>query len=196
MRVAILGETSGVIRDAFKAKGHYAISCDLLVSKRPGLHHQGDWYGLLDQFWDLIIAHPVCTALSVSGNGTYGKGKPKHHLRLEAVDYTEKFWLACMEKAECVCFENPVSVLASMSNLPKPYYIQPYQFGHMEQKKTGLYTFNLKKLVETTNVYEEMMKLPKNKRERIHYLPPSDDRGQLRAETFSGIANAMAEQWG
>lgn len=200
MKVLVACEYSGRVRDAFLAKGHDAISCDLLPTDSPGPHHQGDVIeylnGFEDGYFDLIIAHPECTKLCVSGNRTYGKGMPKHHLRIESAKWTEMFWDLCKGKSKSVAFENPVGVLASLTKIPKASYIQPYQFGHLEQKKTGLHLHNLKPLTETDNVYEEMMKLPKRVRERIHYLPPSSDRWKIRSKTYAGIAQAMADQWG
>lgn len=200
MRVLVGCEYSGRVRDAFIARGHDAMSCDLLPTDAPGPHHHGDVVDLLnskpDGYYDLIIMHPECTKLCVSGNRTYGEGKPKHHLRLESARWTEKLWDLSKKKAKRVAFENPVGVLSSLTSMPKAVYVQPWQFGHMEQKKTGLHLYNLEPLVETNNVYEEMMKLPKNERERLFYLPPSKDRWKIRSTTFQGIADAMADQWG
>lgn len=176
------------------------MSCDLLPTDKPGPHHQGDVIeylnGFEDSYFDLIIAHPECTKLCVSGNSTYGMGMPKHQMRLEAAKWTADFWDLAKKKAKSVCFENPVGVLSRLTHMPKAHYIQPYQFGHLEQKKTGLHLYNLEPLKSTNDVYDEMMKLPKNVRERMHYMPPSVDRWKLRSLTYPGIANAMAEQWG
>lgn len=196
MRVAVLCEYSGVVRDAFIARGHDAISCDLLPTDKPGPHYQGDALDMLEQRWDLIIAHPPCTALTVAGNSTYGEGQPKYNERLASVKWTVDFWNACKKSAKRVCMENPVGVLRRLGEMHAPQFIQPYQFGHMEQKKTGLFLHELPDLTPTNNVYDEMMTLPKNVRERLHYLPPSADRWKIRSTTFSGIADAMAEQWG
>ena len=129
--------------------------------------------------------------MAVSGNSTYGKGKPKHHKRLESIEWTIKLWEYAKNNADYVAMENPVGVLP----VKPTHYIQPYQFGHTEQKKTGLWLHNLPKLHETVNVYNDMMRLPKRERERLHYLSPSKDRGKLRSVTFKGIAEAMAMQW-
>jgi hypothetical protein len=200
MRVLVACEYSGVVRDAFIKKGHNAISCDLLPTDSLGPHHQGDIIDYLDGFesdyFDLIIAHPECTKLCVSGNAHYGEGQKKYQQRLDSVKWTMMFWELAKKKAIKVCFENPVGVLHRLGGIPKANYVQPWQFGHMEQKKTGLHLHNLEPLKETNNVYNEMMKLPKNQRERIHYLPPSEDRWKIRSTTFKGIANAMADQWG
>ena len=200
MRVLIACEYSGVVRDAFLNKGHYAISCDLLPTDAPGPHHQGDVIEYLhtfeDGYFDLIIAHPECTKLCVSGNSTYGFGMPKHQMRIDAAKWTQMFWDLCKLKSKRVAFENPVGVLSRLTNIPKAHYVQPYQFGHLEQKKTGLHLHNLPPLIDTNNVYNEMMKLPKNVRERMHYLPPSPDRWKIRSRTYEGIGQAMANQWG
>lgn len=200
MRVLVACEYSGRVRDAFLAKGHNAISCDLLPTDVDGPHIQGDVIahleGVAGGHYDLIVAHPECTKLCVSGNRTYGEGKPKHHLRLESARWTGEFWKLARSKANRVAFENPVGVLARMTDMPNATYVHPWQFGHMEQKKTGLHLHNLPPLVETNNVYDAMMRLPKRERERVFYLPPSPDRWKIRSTTYQGIADAMAEQWG
>lgn len=200
MNVLIACEYSGVVRDAFNNKGHHAISCDLLPTDSPGRHRQGDIIEYLDKaepgYFDLIIAHPECTKLCVSGNAHYGESMPRYQERLDSVKWTMMFWELCKSKSDKVCFENPVGVLHRLGGMPKAIYVQPYQFGHLEQKKTGLHLHNLKPLVEEDNVYNEMMKLPKNQRERLHYLPPSKDRWKIRSTTFQGIAQGMANQWG
>jgi hypothetical protein len=196
MNVLVLCEFSGTVRDAFIKKGYDAISCDLLPTEVDGPHHQGDVFDMLSDQWDLIIAHPPCTALTVAGNKHYGVGMPKFDVRVSSAAWTQRLWDACLLVSDKVCFENPVGVLGRFTSLPKATYIQPYQFGHLEQKKTGLFLHNLPPLVETDNVYERMMELPKNVRERLLYLPPSADRWKIRSKTFQGIADAMAEQWG
>ncbi len=196
MKILIGCEYSGTVRDAFIALGHDAMSCDLLPTDKPGPHFQGDIFEKLKERWDLIIMHPPCTALAVSGNAWYGEGMPKYEERLSAVEWTRELWRACKEACWKVCFENPVGVLPRLGGFPKPSYVQPYQFGHKEQKKTGLYLHNLESLKETNNVYNEMMLLPKSERERMHYLPPSPDRWKIRSTTYQGIAGAMAAQWG
>jgi len=196
MKVLVACEYSGRVRDAFIKKGHDAISCDLLPTDVKGPHHQGDVFEMLDEDWDLIIAHPPCTYLCVAGNHCYGEGKDKYQMRLDAVVWTEDLWNACWDVSDKVCFENPVGVLPRMSNLPKPYYVQPYEFGHPEQKKTGLFTEGLPTLMPTIDAYEEMLMLPKGKREANRWVPPGPDRWKIRSLTYQGIADAMAEQWG
>lgn len=200
MNVLVACEYSGVVRDAFALKGYNSISCDLLDSDAPGNHHKGDVIKYLNKFrdnhFDLIIAHPECTKLCVSGNAHYGECRPRYQERLDSVKWTMMFWELAKNKAKRVCFENPVGVLHRLGGMPKADYVQPYQFGHLEQKKTGLHLHNLNPLKESNNVYEEMMKLPKNIRERMHYLPPSKDRWKIRSTTYPGVAKAMADQWG
>jgi len=189
-------EYSGVVRDAFIAKGFNAMSCDLLPTDSPGPHYQGDVFDLLQrQRWDLIIIHPPCTALTVAGNSTYGEGKGKHIKRLESVEWTKRLWEACCWASPKVCLENPVGVLRKMGGFHKPTYIHPWQFGHTEQKKTCLWLHGLQPLKPTNIVYDEMMKLPKRERQRVFHMAPSPDRWKLRSTTFTGVAKAMACQW-
>jgi len=189
VRVIVGCEYSGTVRDAFIARGHDAYSCDLLPSDKPGPHIQGDILSILNDGWDLGIFHPPCTHLAVSGAAWF-KNKVKE--QAEALEFVRKLMDAPIPR---ICIENPVSVISSKIRKPDQI-IQPYQFGHMEQKKTCLWLKNLPKLTATMNVFEDMMKLPKNKRERLHYLPPSPDRWKLRSQTYQGIADAMASQWG
>jgi hypothetical protein len=195
MKVLIGCEYSGTVRDAFIKLGHDAVSCDLLPTDKPGPHVVGDVFDLLDQSWDLIIMHPPCTALAVSGNAWYGEGKPKYNQRIESAEWTKKLWDKCKLVSDKVVFENPVGVLQRIGGLPQANYVQPYQFGHLEQKKTGFHLHGVKPLFETNNVYDEMMLLPKRQREKMHYLPPSPDRWKIRSTTYQGIAEAMANQW-
>lgn len=190
MRVLVACEYSGVVRDAFIRAGHDAVSCDLLPSESDfGPHVQGDVRPLLSDGWDLMVAHPPCTHLAVSGAAWF---KNKLHEQQEALDFVARLMCAPIPR---ICIENPVSVISSQIRKPDQI-IQPWQFGHTEQKKTCLWLKGLPKLVPTDNVYDAMMLLPKNERERLHYLPPSPDRWKLRSATFPGIAEAMATQWG
>lgn len=204
-RILIACEYSGTVRDAFIEAGHNAWSCDIIPDEGfySDKHYTGDIVdslslgGFFNEIeWDLIIAHPPCTAIAVSGNRHYGRGKPKHDERLLSIRFIEKLWELCTSKSPRVCFENPVGVIPSMTKLPSPQYINPWMFGHMEQKKTGLWLHNLPELKETNNVYEEMMLLPKKEIERIFYMSPGKDRGKLRSKFYKGIAEAMVEQWG
>jgi site-specific DNA-cytosine methylase len=185
MRVLVACEFSGKVRDAFRARGHDAYSCDILpASPSSDRHYAMDLFALLEleSQWDLIIAHPPCTALCVSGNRHYAGTEA----RAQAVKFVEAIWNLNCEK---MAVENPVGVLNSFSKiLPKPYYIQPWQFGHGETKKTGIWSRGLPQLIPT-NVVE-------GREARIHKMPPSQDRGLLRSITYDGIAKAMSEQWG
>ena len=191
MRVLIACEYSGRVRDAFLAQGHEAMSCDLLPTDTPGPHYQGDVFDVVDYPWDLMIAHPPCTDLSVSGAAWFAKKK-----MVGAQQASASFFLK-LAKLDIprIAIENPVCVMSSLWRKPDQV-VQPVMFGHMEQKATCLWLKGLNPLQETNNVKDEMMQLPKNVRERLHYLPPSADRWKLRSETYQGIANAMAEQWG
>lgn len=197
MRILVACEYSGTVRDAFIKRGHDSVSCDLLPTDNPGPHIQGDCVDVIKQGWDIIVMHPPCTALTVAGNSTYGEGQQKYSERLKAVDWTVEIWNLAKEYARIgVCMENPVGVLPRMGGIKPTQYVQPYMFGHLEQKKTGLWLDRLPPLKATDNVYQEMMKLPKRDRERLHYLPPSPDRWKIRSTTYQGIADAMADQWG
>lgn len=197
MRVLIACEFSGVVRDAFIQRGHDAWSVDLLdglSSPHVHRHYVGDFRDpLYNSSWDLLIAHPPCTALCVSGNGTYAPGKEKYHERLEAIDFFRIFLEAPVER---VCVENPVGVISTAIR-PPDQYVQPYQFGHPESKRTGLWLKNLPLLTPTEvlekpscGYWENQTPSGQNK------LGPSPNRGLLRSITYSGIAEAMAEQWG
>ena len=189
MRVLVACEYSGKVRDAFIKKGHEAMSCDFLPSDTEGPHYQGDVRNILNDNWDLMIAHPPCTHLAVSG-ARWFKNKVIEQQR--ALDFVQRLMDAPIDR---IAIENPVSVISSKIRKPDQI-IQPWMFGHMEQKATCLWLKGLPKLTETDNVKTEMMTLPKNQRERLHYLPPGPDRAKIRSKTFQGIADAMATQWG
>lgn len=190
VRVLVACEFSGTVRDAFRKLGHDAWSCDLLpCDADPTYHIQANVIGQLLRGWDLMIAHPPCTHLAVSGAAWFHK---KQKEQAEALWFVQELLDAPIPS---IALENPVSIISTRIRKPDQI-VQPYMFGHMEQKKTCLWLKGLPKLVETDNVFEEMMKLPKNKRERLHYLPPSPDRWKLRSKTYQGIADAMAAQWG
>ena len=194
-KALVLCEFSDTVSSALRRRGFSVMSNDLLPSEGdPDFHIQGDCFDAIDLVGkvDLVVMHPPCTCIAVSGNSTYGRGMPKHEERLEAIEWTMALWEKAKANADYVAMENPVNVLPVRAT----QFVQPYQFGHLEQKKTGFWLHNLPPLIETNNVYEDMMKLPKNKRERLHYLPPSEDRWRIRSTTFSGIADAIADQWG
>ena len=192
MKVLVACEYSGIVREAFALKGHNAWSCDLLPTDKPSDKHiQGDVLEIINDKWDLIIAHPPCTHLSVSGAARWAE-KVADGRQQAAIKFVEDIW-----NADCrfIAVENPVGALSTRSKLGKAsQYIQPYEFGHAEQKKTGLWLKGLPKLIPTNVI--DVSNLPDNQRQRLHYLPPSKDRWKIRSTTFQGIANAMANQWG
>lgn len=192
MKVLVACEYSGIVREAFASKGHDAWSCDLLPTDQPSDKHiKGDVLEIINDNWDLIIAHPPCTHLSVSGAARWAE-KVADGRQQAAIKFVEDIW-----NANCpfIAIENPVGALSTRSKLGKAsQYIQPYEFGHAEQKKTGLWLKGLPKLIPTDVI--DVSNLPDNQRQRLHYLPPSKDRWKIRSTTFQGIADAMADQWG
>lgn len=191
MKILVACEYSGTVRDAFRKLGHDAWSCDIIPTDAdPAYHIQGDVLEILDQGWDMMIAHPPCTHLSVSGARWFTEGKKPMYLREEALEFVRKLMAAPIEK---ICIENPLSVISSHIR-KADQTINPYEFGHPETKRTCLWLKNIPKLIPTNNVYEEMMKLPIKERNRIHWM--GSGKGKERSKTFQGIANAMAEQWG
>ena len=189
MKVLIACEFSGTVREAFRRRGHDAWSCDLLPTEIPGQHVEGDVLSILDAGWDLMIAHPPCTHLAVSGARWWATKAAEQD---EAIKFFMDLANANIPK---IAIENPISIMSSRWRKPDQI-IQPWMFGHTEQKATCLWLEGLKPLAPTNNVKEEMMLLPKNQRERLHYLPPSPDRWKERSRTYLGIAEAMALQWG
>lgn len=191
MRILIACEYSGVTRRAFAARGHDVMSCDLLESEDDSpYHYQGDIRDMLPQSWDLMIAHPPCTDIAVSGAAWF-KEKIADGRQQAALDFVRLLMGADIPR---IAIENPVSVISSKIRKPDQI-IQPWMFGHKEQKATCLWLKGLPKLTETNNVKSEMMLLPKRERERLHYLPPSPNRWKERSRTFAGIAEAFADQW-
>lgn len=200
MRILVACEYSATVRDAFRARGFDAWSCDLLPTEGdPRWHIQGDCRDAINDAWDLIILHVPCTGMAVCGNRTYGIGKPRHMERVEAVAWTLSTVELALSCAPHVALENPASVvfpLLRQSFNADVQYIQPWQHSHLEQKKTGFALWGLPRLKPTDVVYDEMMLLPKAERERIFYMSPGPDRGKERARFYSGFAAAMADQWG
>lgn len=181
MKVLVACEFSGIVRDAFIARGHDAMSCDLLPTEKPGPHYQGDVRDAIKWGWHLMVAHPPCTHLAVSGARWF---KEKRSEQEEALDFVKYLMTSNIEK---IAIENPISIISSRIRKPDQI-IQPWQFGHGETKATCLWLRNLPKLVPTNIV---------DGREcRIHNMPPGPDRWKDRSRTFQGIADAMAEQWG
>jgi len=180
MKVLVACEFSGVVRDAFAAKGHDAWSCDILPGKE-GNHLQCDVRDVLDQNWDLMIAHPPCTYLCLSGARWWAGKKDEQN---EAIWFV-KTLLNC--KIPKIALENPMGIL-SRKIYPPNQIIQPWQYGHGETKTTCLWLIGLPCL-QPTNIVS-------GRENRIHKMPPSKNRGKLRSITYSGIAQAMADQWG
>lgn len=195
MKILIACEFSGIVRDAFKHKGHNVWSCDLLPTEKPGPHIKQDVLTVLDEGWDLMIAHPPCTFLTVSQAWTFkcpDKFPDREHLRAKAIKFVERLWDAPIEK---IVIENPVGFLSTMSELNKPsQIIQPWQFGHDASKKTCLWIKNLPLLKHTEVIKKERYanQTPSGQNK----LSPSSDRWKDRSRFYHGIAEAMAEQWG
>lgn len=181
MKVLIACEFSGVVRDAFAARGHDAWSCDLLPSERPGQHIQGDVLAALGNGWDLMIAHPPCTHLAVSG-ARWFNGKIAE--QAAALEFVRALMAAPIARW---AIENPVSIISTRIRKPDQI-IQPWQFGHGETKATCLWLHGLPKLAPT-NIVD-------GREARVHRMPPGPNRWAERSRTFAGIAWAMADQWG
>ena len=208
MKVLVACEESQRVCIEFRKKGHEAYSCDIIDQSggHPEWHIMADVLPLLNgdcKFtttdgveheivgrWDMIIAFPPCTDLAVSGAAWF-KEKQKDGRQQKSIEFFMKIASADCER---IAIENPVGIMSTRWRKPDQI-VQPWQFGHLEQKKTCLWLKGIPKLRETENVYDEMMKLQKNKRERLHYLPPSPDRAKERSKTFLGIAKAIASQW-
>jgi len=195
MRVLIACEYSGRVRDAFIAAGHDAMSCDILPTDVDGPHYQGDVFDLdLTQF-DMMIAHPPCTYLTNAGVTWLHKDPT----RWDKLDDGAAFFKALLDAPiPRICIENPIMhkyAKERIGEVKQSQVVQPWMFGHMEQKATCLWLKGLPLLQPTNNVKDEMMKLPDRERQRLHYLPPSPNRWKLRSTTYQGIADAMADQW-
>tara|TARA_B100001094_G_scaffold322854_1_gene372812 strand:+ start:1281 stop:1919 length:639 start_codon:yes stop_codon:yes gene_type:complete len=212
MKVLVACEYSAVVRDEFIEKGHTAISCDILPSdSQLGEHYQGDVMDILYKDWDLMIAHPPCTYLTVTGNRWFYHPEDSHlptekrrphplhpnrrELRKDALEFIRVLLNAPIEK---IALENPIGVIST--NIRKPdQIIQPYQYGHDTAKSTCLWLKNLP-LLEPTNIVEpQYFKMGKKNYNKLHYETfklPVEERAKIRSKTFKGIAKAMANQWG
>jgi len=185
VRILVACESSGTVRDAFIRAGHDAMSCDLLPTDSPGPHYQGDVFDVIDYPWELMIGHPPCTHLSVSGS---------RHFAAKKIDGRQQsavsFFMRLIRQSAhipMVAIENPVCIMSSLYRKPDQI-IHPWQYGHGETKATCLWLKGLP-LLQPTNIVE-------GREARIHRMPPSPDRWKERSKTFSGIADAMASQWG
>lgn len=187
MKVLVACEYSGVVRDAFAARGHDAWSCDILPSEKPGNHMQGDVTSLLDLGWDLIIAHPPCTYLCNSGVRWLHESPERWGAMRAGADFFRLFLAA---KCKRVCVENPIMHKYARERVGGAHsqVIQPWQFGHGETKATCLWLKGLP-LLTPTNIVS-------GREGKCHKTPPSADRGKIRSRTYEGIGAAMAAQWG
>ena len=192
-KVLIACEYSGAVRDAFTRQGHHAVSCDLLPSDTPGMHHQGDVMDIVGDDWDLMIAFPPCTHLASSG-ARWFKQKRKDGRQQKGIDFFLSLVNAPIPR---ICIENPIGIMSTHHRKPDQI-IQPWQHGHEATKSTCLWLKGLPKLTPShvvgkgeRHVTSGGKSLPK-----WYNLPPSQDRWKIRSKTFQGIANAMANQWG
>ena len=196
MKILVACEYSGTVRDAFIAAGHDAISCDLLPTDQPGPHYEGDVTDIINDGWDLMVAHPPCTYLSVSGMHWTARGLRDPKLTEDALGFVRLLLNAPIER---IALENPISVISSRIRKPDQI-INPWQFGHDASKKTCLWLKNLPPLVPTEIIAPRIVNGKKRWANQTdsgqNRLPPSDDRWKIRSETYAGIARAMAEQWG
>ena len=183
MRVLVACEFSGLVRDAFIRQGHDALSCDILPGEGTGPHYQGDVRDVLDFPWDLMVAHPPCTALSVSGSRWFAE-KRMDGRQQAAVSF---FMMLARADVPRIAVENPVCIMSTLWRKPDQI-VQPWQFGHGETKATCLWLKNLPAL-EPSNLVD-------GREARVHRMPPSADRGKERSRTYKGIAESMAKQWG
>lgn len=185
MKVLVACEESGVVRDAFIRVGHDAMSCDLMPTRRLGPHYCGDVFDVLDYPWDLAIFHPPCTHTSVSGSRHFA-AKWADGRQAAGVSFFMRLWRASQHIPRSA-FEQPISILSRLHRKPDQI-IQPWQFGHGEIKATCLWLRGLPALAPTNIV--------SGREARVHRMPQSAERSRLRSETYHGIAEAMAAQWG
>jgi hypothetical protein len=192
MKILVGFEESQEVAAAFIAAGHDAMSCDLHYPGAKGLpHYQGDVFDVIDRGWDLIILHPPCTFTAICGNRWYWNSP----LRPKGIELCKRAWNVAREYSGMVALEQPKTIMQKYIGR-RSQAIQPYQFGHLETKETWLWLHGLPQLLPTDDVYEEMMKLTKAQRSRVHYMTPGPERQRERSRTYTGIAQAMAAQWG
>ena len=201
MRVLVACEFSGTVRDAFRRGGHDAVSCDLLPTDVPGPHIQGDVLAVLNDGWDLMVAHPPCTYLTVAAN-KWMKPEYAHRFpdrprqRQQAISFFMELWCNPIKR---ICIENPVGIMSTEFRKPDQI-IQPYQFGHTDRKTTCLWLRGLPKLKPTKIVQPNIKRNRNGKTASVHHDAalrlPAEERWKVRSKTYQGIADAMAEQWG
>lgn len=195
LRVLVACEFSGTVRDAFIRAGHDAMSCDLLPSESDfGPHHQGDVFDVIGQGWDLMVAHPPCTYLTNSGVRWLYSEELRWQKMIEGAAFFRSMLEADVPR---IAVENPVmhGFAASIVGRKADQIVQPWMFGHMESKGVGLWLKGLPRLVETNNVREQMLRLPRTEWAKVHHARPGKDRWKQRSVFFPGIADAMAAQW-
>lgn len=199
MKILVACEESQVVTIELRKLGHTAYSCD--IEPCSGGHPEWHLHGNVEQWlyddWDMIIAHPPCTYLANSGVG-WLTGKNKKPGRWQLLDDAAEFFKLFLDHpCKKIAIENPIMHKYAIERIGRKHdcLVQPYQFGHPEQKATCFWLKGLPPLRETNNVKHAMDKLPKRERQRLHYLPPTKDRAKLRSKTYPGIAKAMAEQW-
>ncbi len=181
MRVLVACEFSGAVREAFRARGHDAWSCDLLETEIPGQHIVGDVLGVIGDGWDLMIAHPPCTHLAVSGARWW---KDKQQEQADALEFVRALMAAPIDR---IALENPISKISSAIRKPDQI-VQPWQFGHGETKATCLWLKGVPKL--------QPMDVVEGREPKVHHMAPGPNRWRERSRTYAGIAKAMAQQWG
>jgi site-specific DNA-cytosine methylase len=196
MKVLVACEYSGTVRDAFIRAGHDAMSCDILPTDAPGPHYQGDVLNILDDGWDLMIAHPPCTYLSVSGMHWTKRGLRDPKLTEDALAFVKLLLDAPIKR---IALENPVSIISTKIRKPEQI-IQPWMFGHDASKATCLWLKNLPLLIPTQTIEARIVNGKRRWANQTdsgqNKLGPSVDRWKIRSATFAGIADAMASQWG
>ena len=187
MKVLVACEYSGRVRDAFIAQGHDAVSCDLLPTDSPGPHYEGDVFDIINDSWDLMIAHPPCTYLSNSGVRWLHKRPERWQQMKEGAEFFRALLDADIPR---IAIENPImhKYAVEIIGRRQDQVIQPWQFGHGESKATCLWLKGLQEL-EPTEIVE-------GREQKMHLLPPSKNRWKIRSTTYEGIAKAMSEQWG
>lgn len=201
MKILIACEFSGVVRDAFTERGHDVMSCDLLPTEQPGQHYQGDVFDIIDDGWDMMIAHPECTFLCVTGNKWMkDEFKDRFPTRQQDRKNAIKFFMDLVSAPiDKIAIENPVGIMSTQYKKPTQY-VHPYFFGDPHSKKTGLWLKNLDKLIPTDMVEPRMYTYQDGRKDPIWHVEsmkmPKEERTKFRSKTFKGIADAMASQWG
>ena len=192
MRVLIACEKSGIVRDKFLKKGHDAMSCDLLPTDRPGPHYRGSVFDIIDACWDLMIAHPPCTHLAVSGAAWF-KDKIMDGRQAQAIAFFMRLIKADIPK---IAVENPICIMSRLHIKPSQI-IHPWEFGHETTKATSLWLKNLPPLFPTSIVSKGERKVyASGKSSPMWHANSGGGQGHKRSVTFQGIADAMANQWG